>query len=241
MADSRAEISTDRVDAGAEAGWRLLRRVPGRNRTKADVLVYDSARGPLAVKDYGPRPWWVRQTLGRCLIRRESAAYAVARGAAGLAPFFGRRGAFSLVTGFVEARKLSDHADGEIAVERFERLEALVRDLHERGVALADLNHRDVLLADGGAVYVIDLAMAWTLGRRPSAFRRRLFDHFRKADLFALARLRARFTGESVESKLDAADPAAVAWHRRARRLKYRWDRLRGAERRPPVNDHWRF
>jgi len=218
-----------------------VRRLPGRNRTKADIRIHSLPSGEVAVKDYGGRSWWVRQTLGRFLIRRETRAYGAAEGISGLAPFLGRLGPYSLATRWVEGRSLSDHPDGTVDGARFDALDEIVSSLHRRGVALADLNHRDVLLAQDGSVHVIDLAMAWVLGERPGRLRRRIFEQLRASDLFSLARLRARFTGEDPANAIANADPAALAWHRRARRLKYLFDRLRGAERLPPVDDHWRF
>jgi hypothetical protein len=200
---------------------RIERRHVGRNRTKADVLIYRTSDGRVAVKDYAPRPWIIRHTLGRWLVRRECRAYAAAAGVPGLPRFLGR--------------------PRPLALDRFDRLERIVDEMHRRGVALADLSHRDVLLAEDGSVYVIDLAAAWVLGDRPGRLRRRIFAHFREADRFSVGRLRARFTGGDREAAVRQADPRARAWHRRARRVKWLWDRLRGAPRIPPVDDHWRF
>jgi len=222
------------------AGAEPLRRLPGRNRNKADVLVYELGGRAVAVKDYRPRPWWVRQTLGRLLTRREAEAYRAADGARGLPRFLGRLDPYALATEFVEARTLSQFDEGTVEPRRFDELQSIVAGLHDRGVALADLNHRDILLADGGDVYVIDLATAWVLGERPGFLRRKLFDTFRELDEFSLARLRARFTGEDRGAAVRNADVGAVKLHRLARRIKWRWDRLRGADRLPPVDDHWR-
>ena len=70
MTEPEPEVSTlaDLDPSGA------VRRLPGRNRTKADVRIHSTPAGEVAVKDYGPRPWLVRQTLGRLLIRRASSA-----------------------------------------------------------------------------------------------------------------------------------------------------------------------
>ena len=183
----------------------------------------------------------MRQTLGRWLVRRECRAYAAAAGLQGLPRFRGRPFPLTLAVEWIDAAPLSGSADGTVEPERFDRLAEILDGLHRRGVALADLNHRDVLLAPDDAVYVVDLAAAWVLGRRPGLLRRRLFTHFRGSDRFALARLRARFTGGSAADAFAAADPAVLAWHRRARRIKWIWDKLRGAKRLPPVDDHWRF
>jgi hypothetical protein len=218
-----------------------VRRIAGRNRTKADIVVYSEAGETIAVKDYSPRPWWIRNTLGRFLVRREVAAYRHADGLTGIPRFAGRRGPFALATGWLDARPLAAFADGSVPTARFDRLREILASLHDRGVAVADLNYRDVLLADDGSVHVIDFAAAWTLGRRPGPLRRKLFERLRAADLFALARLRARFSGEDADAVVAATDDEVLAWHRRARRIKWCWDRLRRAERLPPVNDHWRF
>jgi hypothetical protein len=218
----------------------LVRHLPGRNRNKADVYVYLLGDEKVAVKDYRPRPWWIRQTLGRLLTRRETQAYRAAAGAAGLPRFLGRIDGFALATAFVEARMLSEFDDASVCATRFDELQTVVAGLHESGVALTDLNHRDILVTASGRIYVIDLAMAWVLGRRPGRWRRALFERFRELDRFSLARLRARFTGVDRSAAIRNADAGTVKLHRLARRIKWRWDRLRGADRVPPVDDHWR-
>jgi len=219
----------------------LVRRLPGRNRTKAELLVYRRAEGDLALKSYSDCPWPIRNTLGRLLIRREARAYTAVAGLTGLPRFLGRVGPFALAVEWIDARPLSEFADGDVEPERFDKLERILAELHGRGVALVDLHYRDLLIAADSSVHIVDLAMAYVLGKRPGRVRRRLFDHFRAADRFALARLRARFTGEDPAAAIEAADPRVLTWHRRARRIKWRWDRLRGATRLPPVDDHWRF
>ncbi len=98
------------------------RRLSGRNATKADVLVYRLDQREYAVKDYSGRSWWVRRWIGRPSIRRESAAYRAAAGARGLAPFHGNPGPLALVTGWLPARPLAEHARGEVPAGAFDRL-----------------------------------------------------------------------------------------------------------------------
>ena len=43
----------------------ILRRIPPRNATKADVLVLDHAGRRIALKSYEERPLLVREGLGR--------------------------------------------------------------------------------------------------------------------------------------------------------------------------------
>ena len=209
-------------------GLRPTRRIAGRNWTKAELLVYRLDSGPVAVKDYRCRPWPVRNTVGRWLIRRETAAYLAAGPTVGLPEFLGRIDRFRLATRWVDARPLAQFSFGP---EHVEQAAAIVGRLHASGVAVADLHHRDLLSGDDGSLYLVDLAMAYVLGSRPGALRRHLFERLRQADLVALARLRARASGEDEQVAVLAIGSDAARWHRRGRRLKGYWDRLRHGNR----------
>ncbi len=203
-------------------------RIAGRNWTKADVRRVDDARGAIAVKDYGARPWALRATVGRWLTAREARAYRAADGIDGLPRFLGRTGPWTLELSWIEGRLLAGLSPAEVDAEVLDRLEAIVAALHERGVALADLHHRDVLVADGGRVYVVDLATAWVAGPRRSGARRWLFERLREQDAIAVARIRARLSGGDESRALAALPPRAVSRWRRARAWKRAFDRLRG-------------
>ncbi len=231
-----APIRPEDLDPGG-----IVERRSGRNRTKADLIVYRTARGSFAVKDYSPRPWPIRNTLGRWLVRRECRAYRAVAGLEGVPRFLGRVGPYALAVEWITARPLSEFSAATVPAERFDRLREIVESMHLRGLALKDLHYRDILLDDGGGVWIVDLAAATVLGERPGRLKRRWFEHFRHADYFSIGRLRARFTGEDPAVAIAEADPRVLAWHRRARRLKWRWDKLRGAKRLPPIDDHWKF
>jgi hypothetical protein len=204
------------------------RHLPGRNWTKADLLFYRLGEEGWAVKSYGRRPFWIRHTLGRWLIRRECAAYRAAGELAGLPAFLGRLGPFALATEWIDARPLSERRGERVDEEVFERAAAALERLHDRGVALVDLHHRDLLVTPDGSVFFVDLAAAWRRSRRPGALGRRVFLRLTELDRAALARLRGRWTGRPVE----ADGSAAARWHARGRRIKNLLDRLRGKPRR---------
>jgi hypothetical protein len=216
-----------RIDLSDLRSLAPLRRLPGRNWTKADLLVYRLAGREVALKDYGGKPWWIRNTLGRFLIRRESAAYRAAAGLAGLPRFLGRVGPYALALEWIAASPLSAFRGRRIEAARFDALQQIVEGLHERGIVLGDLHHRDVLIADGGGVFVVDLATAWSLGASPWRWRRSLFERLRVADRLALQRMRARYADGAQRGEVSTEE--APAWLRRARRAKRWWNRLRGA------------
>jgi hypothetical protein len=203
----------------------------GRNVTKADMLFYSCGDIDVAVKDYGPRPWIIRQTIGRLMIGREAAAYRATRGLPGIPRYHGRLGPFALATEWIDGRPLSEMA-GEALPEGFFRgALGILDDLHRHGIALGDLHHRDLLALPDGSARIVDLATAMVLGESPGPLRRAIFARLRDQDRVALARMRARFRGLDEAEEMAAVGPRAVAWHRRLRRAKRLLDRVRGRRR----------
>lgn len=215
-------------DRSVLAGVEPVRRIEGRNWTKADVEFYEVDDLRVAIKTYEPRAFLARNTLGRWLIRREAAAFQAVAGIASVPGFLGRIGPFALATRWVDAVPLRTHTGGLLGDEIFDRLAVIVGQFHERGVALADLHHRDVLLAADDSLYVLDLATAWIAGDRPGPLKRYLFERFCESDRVNLARMRARFTGGDPEAAVASVSPAAADWHRRGRKVKSILNRLRG-------------
>ncbi len=214
-------------DPGRLAGIAPIRRLPGRNRTKADILVYRLEGEEIALKDYRGRSLAVRQTLGRLLIRREAAAYRAAAGAPGLPEFLGRVGPLALALRWVEGIPLASLAGEPLDDALFDRVGAILDGLHARGIVLGDLHHRDVLVSADGSVRLVDLATAVVLGNRPGFLRRALFRRLKDQDLVALARMRARWTGRDVAAAVAAVGRSAAVWHERGRRVKRLLDALR--------------
>ena len=202
------------------SGRTPVRRLEGRNATKADVLVYDLDGTRVAVKDYGGRGVLARNAIGRFLVSRECRAYEAAGRVPGLATFLGRVGPYALATAWIEAQPLSARLGEILPAETFDRLDAILAALHAKGVALADLHHRDVLLDAGGGVHVVDLAAAVVGGP--------FFARAAAQDRLAAARIRARFTGIPEAEALARLDPASVRMWRLGRRAKGILNRLRG-------------
>jgi hypothetical protein len=203
-------------------------RLAGRNGTKAEILVYRWGEVEAVVKDYSPRPFLVRQCLGRWLISREAHAYRAAGDAPGLPAFLGRPGTFSLATVRFDGQQLSSLEGQAVDASCFDRLQSILDGLHARGVAVGDLHHRNVLISKTGSVALVDLACAWVLGPRPGAVRRRIFDVLRELDRAALIRMRARHAGLDPDEVLAIEGGPGARWHRRGRRIKNWVDRLRG-------------
>jgi hypothetical protein len=199
----------------------------GRNMSKADVFKYRVSEGPVAVKDYGSRPFFARHTVGRLFVRRECRAYERAGSVPGIAPFLGRLGPFALATRWIDSPTLAELPRGTTPSEIFDRLDAIIAALHACGVAISDLHHRDVLVAADGAVHVVDFAASYVLSGNPTWVGRRVFARLSAQDRLAAARMRARFTGRPEDEALAGVDPASVRLWNAGRGLKALWDRLR--------------
>lgn len=221
-------MTTDQLDLSRIGTMELQRRLVGRNISKAELRFYGDGEQRVVVKTYAQRPWLVRNLAGRWLIGRECGAYEAAQGCPGLARYHGRLGPFALAVQWVDARPLAELPRTDVNAEVFDRLDAILRRLHRRGIAVGDLHHRDVLVDKDGEVTVIDLPTAVFLGDRPGRFRRWLFQRLRESDLVAAARMRARFMGIDEASAVAAVGGSAARWHRRARKVKKLWNRLRG-------------
>ena len=142
--------------------------------TKADVRVVDLGEGPLVVKDFGRKGFWVRW-LGRLQVARECRAYRWLGSDPGIPLFLGRVDAWALALERVEGEQLAfaerRFSDGERCVEA---LRTLVDRLHAAGVFHQDLRGREnVLLCSDGRVVLLDLAGALCL--RPGGLAWRLF------------------------------------------------------------------
>jgi hypothetical protein len=180
----------------------------------------------VALKDYRGRPAWVRATIGRYLIARESRGYIDAGDLEGLPRFLGRLGPVSLATEWVDAIPLARFTAGQDSpppVEIFRQLDRILDTLHRRRIALGDLHHRDVLVSPQGEVHVVDLAMAYRFRDRPvllRPFRRWLFGHLCRLDRIAAARMQARFTGGDVEVAVEQAGGRTSGLYRTGRKLK---------------------
>jgi len=133
---------------------------------------------------------------------------------------YGRVGPFGLALEWIDGETLADALARGVSTDPIPAIRTTLSRLHDRGIALGDLHHRDVLLARDGSVYVVDLATAWLAGPDARGLRRWIFERFRDADHVALARLDARIAGRDVDLAVAAVGPRAAAWHRRGRRLK---------------------
>ncbi len=152
-------MRTPRRDQLAEQTVDRLREDRPYN---ADLLIVDVGDGPVVVKDFAPKPWWVR-LMGWILISHECRAYRRLGEMQGVPPFVGRVDRWALAMEPINGIQLTT------APDRYDRGEYYLGELgkvldrfEERGFLHLDLRGRqNVLLRDDGELVVLDLAGAF--------------------------------------------------------------------------------
>lgn len=168
---------------GELAGAAMLYR---GERNKADLLEIDLGDGPMVVKDFAAKTWWVR-LLGRLQVWREHRAYGRLGGVPGVPRLAGRVDAHALAIEKIEGRQLGKASDRrEDGSARLARLRAVLERIHGVGLVHWDLRAREnVLITPAGELFVIDFASAVWL--RPGGLAHRmLFPWLKRVDESAL-------------------------------------------------------
>ena len=178
---------------------RLPRRVlsSGRNRTKAEILLFDWEGALVVAKDFRGCGLFVRNSVGRFSIARECRAYETLAGLAGIPRLIGRIDAHAFAYGYIAGTPLPKFDRHSVPASFLRTLEKLLVAIHARGVAIADLHHRNVIVQEPSQEpALIDFSLAL---RQPSAWNlpgRWVFRQAQQLDRIAVARIRARYEAQ---------------------------------------------
>ena len=184
--------SQDAVPSRGALAERVLARLQDGGWRAPDVLLVDGPYGPVVVKDFGPRPRWLRQTLGRFLIWRELRAYRALRGHPSVPSLLGRLDGYAFAIEYRPGERMTREIVGRVAPAFAASLERAVRAMHAHGVAHLDLRHRsNVLVGRDGEPVLIDFASAVCF-RPNGAAARWLLPLFARYDLRAVDKWRER-------------------------------------------------
>jgi hypothetical protein len=130
-------------------------------------------QGDWVVKDFRPRTWWVRNTIGRLFVRRELATLSRLQGVPGVPPQPFRVDAHALAFGYIEGETLG-RVDAQRQTGRyFLALEQLLQAIHARGVVHLDTRGTgNVLMRSDGSPGLIDFQSALSTRWMPASWRR---------------------------------------------------------------------
>ena len=147
----------------------------------------------IVVKDFGGVENLLTRSYGKWTLRNEARAYERLAGIPGIPACHGITENGLLELAFVPGRHLGLFKRRSVPIQIFDKLEHILKAMHDRGVANMDLHRSNVLVSDDGDVHVIDFAhavIAYDPGRPGLIARLGM-----QLDRYAFARMKARFTG----------------------------------------------
>lgn len=125
------------------------------------------------VKDFGPRAWWVRNTIGRWFVRRELANLQRLQGIDGVPPDAFRLDAHAIAFGYLDGETLGKAEPARQSAIYFVALEALMQAIHARGIVHLDTRGSgNVLMRPDGSPALIDFQSALSTRWMPRSWRR---------------------------------------------------------------------
>jgi predicted Ser/Thr protein kinase len=223
----RSVRSTIRPEQQDRPG-RLLHE--GRNLTKARVWLVGFRPDVFVIKDISATPAWVRWLFARRSLAREARAYRALRGLPGIPRLIAAEDPERLEISHVEGVPLPSLPRESLSEALFDRLAALLSEIHRRGVACGDIHHRNVIIGKDGSVHMVDFALAITLTAGTNPLRRWLFRRMTQLDEAALVRLRTRYLGrEPTAHERAVLSRVSVLW-KAGRILKWALRSLRRRE-----------
>lgn len=129
--------------------------------------------GDWIFKDFSSRAFFVRHTVGRFLLGREVRALRRLQGIPGVPGDAFRVDALAMAARFVPGRALADMPKGPVSTAYLLALEALLRQVHARGLVHLDTRGGgNLLLMPDGAPGIIDFQAALSTRWMPRALRR---------------------------------------------------------------------
>lgn len=176
---------------------RAERIKSARSAGDADVFRHVTAGGEVVLlKSYLGRCWLMRVLFGRGCLRREQSFLQLFRrlGVGRVPEVYGMLGADVLAMEFLVGTRSLPKPQGCLASALpprsfFEELIAMMRELHERGLAHGDFRRGNVLMDESGRPRLIDVATACHCPAGSSWMRRTAFRMLCCSDDFSLARV----------------------------------------------------
>ena len=139
----------------------------------ARVSLVDIGGRQWVVKDFAPRSWWVRNSVGRLFVRRELATLHRLAGIDGVPPDAFRLDAHAISFGYIEGETLGRIDEARQTPAYFAALERLMRAIHARGVVHLDTRGTgNVLMRPDGSPALIDFQSALSTRWMPGSLRR---------------------------------------------------------------------
>jgi hypothetical protein len=162
-------------------------------------------------KDFSTRHWLVRHTVGRLLLRRELRALQRLDGIDGVPAQAFRLDAFAIAARFVPGRSLVTARDGEMSTDYLSALEALLQQVHARGLVHLDTRGGgNLIVRPDGRPGIIDFQAALSTRWLPGPLRRAI----ESLDMSGVYKKWLRWQPETMGAARRAAYERATRWRR---------------------------
>ena len=179
------------------------------------IRVVETPHGLAIEKDYTAKPFPIRVTVARVLVRREREVLRHLQGLPGIPRLLPSHDPLRIRTAYIPGRPINRIPPAELRPEIFRRLEALVQAMHARRVVHLDLRQRkNILIRDDGQPFLLDFANAWRF-RMKGGLSRWTFERLAAVDWSALLKYKNRY----FSGLLTEADRSFLRRHRRLRKL----------------------
>jgi len=206
-----------------------------RNWSKAAVFLAEwppDSKRRVVVKDFKKGALWFRLVAGRHFMQREWKTLRALSGMAGVPAAIARPDADCIVIEYCHGTPVNRFEAGTLPAAALEQLGRLVEALHARGVTHGDLHQSNILVADDGAITLIDWATASHFGTRPRGLKAKFFNEWRTLDKRAVAKLKARHAPALLtQEERDILWQGGSGLYRAVKKVRHGVGRLRGADR----------
>ena len=168
--------------------------------SRPDVLLIEMNGDKAVLKDHGACDPWFASILGPLLAAREARAIRRLHDVKGVPQLLARPDSKSLLLQYLPALPLSDKENENIDWKKFfDRLQILLFEMHQRGVAHCDLRSPFNTLIDANRdPIIVDFVAAVTAGRRWNLPANWVFRRFVEADRGALIKLKKSVAPELI-------------------------------------------
>lgn len=167
---------------------------PGKN-AQADIWLTKIDKQLVAVKDYHSRGLLFKLLFGRWLIRHEFEIYKKLQGIRGIPKVYKLLDKDAFILEYIEGKDCSNFEKGNLPKEFFNKLKALIDEIHTYGVVHCDLKkRRNIIITNEYQPYLVDFAAGFTKGRRFNFIRNWFYKQFYQDDLNAIAKLKKKLS-----------------------------------------------
>lgn len=120
-----------------------------------------------AVKDFSQTPIRFRRFVAPLLVAREVRALRALDGTAGVPKLYKKIDQLAFAMEYIEGTPVADFEEGRLDPVVFPRVQAVIDEIHRRGVSHCDLKRRsNLIVTPENEIYVVDFAAA-VIGKKP--------------------------------------------------------------------------